>query len=143
MAVKSLASWIGVAVPTAVGSPEDSHWAILASVAPGAICSPSRTVSCAPTGMMNSRSFFPPFFFPSLPALFFAGVLGAVGGFADVSARMIRRRQTAHVADTGEAIPNTSHDQVLVQGALETGAAFWHMVDLIWVMLFPVVYLIR
>ncbi len=26
---------------------------------------------------------------------------------------------------------------------LETGAAFWHMVDLIWVILFPVVYLLR
>ena len=26
---------------------------------------------------------------------------------------------------------------------LETGAAFWHMVDLVWVILFPVVYLLR
>jgi nitric oxide reductase NorE protein len=26
---------------------------------------------------------------------------------------------------------------------LETGAAFWHMVDLIWVILFPVIYLLR
>lgn len=26
---------------------------------------------------------------------------------------------------------------------LETGAAFWHMVDLIWVLLYPVIYLIR
>lgn len=26
---------------------------------------------------------------------------------------------------------------------LETGAAFWHMVDLIWVILYPIVYLIR
>lgn len=26
---------------------------------------------------------------------------------------------------------------------LETGAAFWHMVDLIWVVLYPIVYLIR
>ena len=26
---------------------------------------------------------------------------------------------------------------------LETGTAFWHMVDLIWVILFPVVYLLR
>jgi nitric oxide reductase NorE protein len=26
---------------------------------------------------------------------------------------------------------------------LETGAAFWHMVDLIWVLLYPVLYLIR
>jgi len=26
---------------------------------------------------------------------------------------------------------------------VETGAAFWHMVDLVWVLLFPVVYLLR
>ena len=26
--------------------------------------------------------------------------------------------------------------------AMETGAAFWHMVDLVWVLLFPVVYLL-
>ena len=26
--------------------------------------------------------------------------------------------------------------------AVETGAAFWHMVDLVWVILFPVIYLI-
>jgi nitric oxide reductase NorE protein len=26
---------------------------------------------------------------------------------------------------------------------LETGAAFWHMVDLIWLVLFPIVYLVR
>ena len=29
------------------------------------------------------------------------------------------------------------------QENLETGAAFWHMVDLIWVILYPIVYLIR
>ncbi|MFN3937676.1 MAG: cytochrome c oxidase subunit 3 [Gemmobacter sp.] len=27
--------------------------------------------------------------------------------------------------------------------ATETGAAFWHMVDLVWVLLFPVIYLVR
>ncbi len=26
---------------------------------------------------------------------------------------------------------------------VETGAAFWHMVDLVWVLLFPVIYLLR
>lgn len=29
------------------------------------------------------------------------------------------------------------------QDNLETGAAFWHMVDLIWLILFPIVYLLR
>jgi nitric oxide reductase NorE protein len=27
--------------------------------------------------------------------------------------------------------------------ALETGAAFWHMVDLLWIVLFPLVYVLR
>jgi nitric oxide reductase NorE protein len=27
--------------------------------------------------------------------------------------------------------------------ALETGAAFWHMVDLLWIVLFPLVYIVR
>ncbi|TCV67436.1 Gfo/Idh/MocA family oxidoreductase [Neorhizobium sp. S3-V5DH] len=53
-----------------------------------------------------------------------AGVREVLGGFGDLSARMITRRKTAHVTDTGETIPNTSHDQVLVHGALESGAAF-------------------
>ena len=26
---------------------------------------------------------------------------------------------------------------------LETGAAYWHMVDLVWVLIFPIVYLVR
>ena len=26
---------------------------------------------------------------------------------------------------------------------LETGAAFWHMVDLLWIVLFPLVYVLR
>ncbi len=26
---------------------------------------------------------------------------------------------------------------------LETGASYWHMVDLVWIILFPLVYLMR
>ena len=26
---------------------------------------------------------------------------------------------------------------------IETGAAFWHMVDLVWLLLFPVIYLLQ
>ena len=32
-----------------------------------------------------------------------------------------------------------SHDS----HAMETGAAFWHMVDLLWIVLFPLVYVLR
>lgn len=35
-----------------------------------------------------------------------------------------------------------SGPETLVEN-LETGAAFWHMVDLVWVILYPLVYLIR
>lgn len=46
-----------------------------------------------------------------------------LGDFGDLSARMINRRETTLVSDTGETIPVTTHDQVLVHGALESGAA--------------------
>ena len=36
----------------------------------------------------------------------------------------------------GECTPDRLH-------GLETGAAFWHMVDLLWIVLFPLVYLMR
>lgn len=53
-----------------------------------------------------------------------AGMSEVLGGIGDLSARMIKRRDTVHVADTGETIPSNAHDQVLVHGALESGAAF-------------------
>ena len=52
-----------------------------------------------------------------------AGLQEVLGGFADVSARLLTRRPEAHVADTGETVPNTSPDQVLVHGTLDSGAA--------------------
>ena len=53
-----------------------------------------------------------------------AGVREVLGGFGDLSARMLNRRKTVHVTDTDETRPVTTHDQVLVHGALESGAAF-------------------
>lgn len=53
-----------------------------------------------------------------------AGMCDVLGGFGDLSARMIKRRNTMYVTDTGETIPSTSDDQILVHGALESGAAF-------------------
>lgn len=62
---------------------------------------------------------------PSIPlGHTLAGVREVLGGFGDISARMINRCKTTHVTDTGEIIPVTSHDQILVHGALESGAAF-------------------
>jgi len=53
-----------------------------------------------------------------------AGMHDVLGGFRDFSSNMILRRKTAHITDTGETIPVTTHDQILVQGSLESGAAF-------------------
>lgn len=52
-----------------------------------------------------------------------AGVREVLGGFGDLTARLIKRRETAYVADTGQTIPVSSPDQVLVQGVLENGSA--------------------
>ena len=52
-----------------------------------------------------------------------AGVQEVLGGFGDLSARLINWRKTVRVSDTGESLPFTSHDQVLVQGTLASGAA--------------------
>lgn len=51
------------------------------------------------------------------------GMREVLGGFGGLSARMINRRAIMYVADTGATIPSTSHDQILVHGALESGAA--------------------
>lgn len=52
-----------------------------------------------------------------------AGLRDVLGDFADLSARLIKRRYTTYITDTGETIGRTTPDQVLVHGALESGAA--------------------
>jgi predicted dehydrogenase len=52
-----------------------------------------------------------------------AGLRDVLGDFKDLSARLINRRKTVQVSDTGVTLPFTSHDQVLVQGTLVSGAA--------------------
>lgn len=37
---------------------------------------------------------------------------------------MVKRRNTVHVTDTGEDIPATAEDQIMVNGVLRCGAAF-------------------
>lgn len=53
-----------------------------------------------------------------------AGVQEVLGGVADISGRMIKRRDTVYVTDTGENIHSTTEDQVMVNGVLQCGAAF-------------------
>lgn len=53
-----------------------------------------------------------------------AGFRDVLGGFRHLSARLVNRRQTVDVTDTGTTIPTTTPDQVLVQGTLDSGAAF-------------------
>ena len=52
-----------------------------------------------------------------------AGVGEALGDFGDLSARMLNRRTTVHVTDTDQTLPTKSHDQILVQGTMASGAA--------------------
>ncbi|MBJ6980861.1 Gfo/Idh/MocA family oxidoreductase [Luteimonas sp. MC1572] len=53
-----------------------------------------------------------------------AGFRDVLGGFRHLSARLVNRRQTVDVTDAGTTIPTTTPDQVLVQGTLDSGAAF-------------------
>ncbi|MGY0561726.1 Gfo/Idh/MocA family protein [Luteimonas sp. A277] len=53
-----------------------------------------------------------------------AGLCEVLGGVRNLSARMVRHRDTVHVEDTGKDISNNSPEQVLVHGTLESGAAF-------------------
>src|SRR5690606_21322658 len=53
-----------------------------------------------------------------------AGLHDVLGRFASISAQLIVRRKSTHVTDTRETITRTTPDQVLVQGTLESGAAY-------------------
>jgi len=52
-----------------------------------------------------------------------AGVREVLGDFDDLTARLLNRRKTVLVTETNQRLPFTSHDQVLVQGTLASGAA--------------------
>src|SRR5258708_23174730 len=51
-----------------------------------------------------------------------AALTDVLGKFADVSSVLATRRTTAFVADTGETLPVSAPDQVLVSGVLTNGA---------------------
>ncbi|AMK19915.1 MULTISPECIES: Gfo/Idh/MocA family protein [Sphingobium] len=51
-----------------------------------------------------------------------AAIADTLGPVANVSARLATRRKTVHVVDTGEDVPMTAPDQVLVAATLESGA---------------------
>lgn len=53
-----------------------------------------------------------------------AGLKEVLGDFADVTGRMLKRRDVVHVTDTGETVPTTAEDQIMVHGVLKSGAAF-------------------
>jgi predicted dehydrogenase len=50
-----------------------------------------------------------------------AALRDVLGGVVDLSARLANRRSSAIVAETQEAVPMTSHDQVLVNAVLSGG----------------------
>ncbi len=53
-----------------------------------------------------------------------AGVREVLGELSGISGRMILRRDQVRVTDTGETLTATSDDQIMVNGVLESGAAF-------------------
>ncbi|TVM30594.1 Gfo/Idh/MocA family protein [Oceanidesulfovibrio marinus] len=53
-----------------------------------------------------------------------AGLKEVLGDFAEVSGRMLKRRDVVHITDTGETVPTTAEDQIMVHGVLQSGAAF-------------------
>ncbi len=53
-----------------------------------------------------------------------AGVTDVLGEFADISGRMVLRRDQVLVADTGKTLKATSEDQTMASGVLKSGAAF-------------------
>lgn len=53
-----------------------------------------------------------------------AGVRDVLGDFVDIAGRMVLRRDRVRVTDTGETLTATSEDQIMVNGVLESGAAF-------------------
>jgi predicted dehydrogenase len=53
-----------------------------------------------------------------------AGVRDVLGDFADITGRMVLRRDKVLVTDTGETITATAEDQIMASGVLESGAAF-------------------
>lgn len=50
-----------------------------------------------------------------------SGLRDVLGEITDLSARMVNRHTTAFITDTGETIPKTAHDQILIHGLLESG----------------------
>nr|WP_320049174.1 Gfo/Idh/MocA family oxidoreductase [uncultured Desulfuromonas sp.] len=53
-----------------------------------------------------------------------AGVRDVLGDFADLSGRLLKRRDRVHVTDTDETIESTADDQIMVHGVMASGAAF-------------------
>lgn len=53
-----------------------------------------------------------------------AGVMEVLGEFADVTGRLVKRRNKVTVTDTGETFNPTADDQIMVHGVLKSGAAF-------------------
>ena len=53
-----------------------------------------------------------------------AGLRDVLGEFESISGRLVTRRNTVKVTDTGETIANTAADQIMANGVLKSGAAF-------------------
>jgi predicted dehydrogenase len=53
-----------------------------------------------------------------------AGIKDVLGDFADVTGKLVRRRNTVKVSETGKEIERSDFDQIMVHGTMKSGAAF-------------------
>ena len=103
------------------------HWLLAAQTCGAAfvVLKLSEYADKAAAGIDLETNVFYMFYF-FLTGFHFLHVLAAMVFLAILSVSVWRSQQVA------QQVP-----------ALETGAAFWHMVDLLWIVLFPLVYIVR
>ncbi|MCB1084304.1 MAG: hypothetical protein KDK61_08325, partial [Simkania sp.] len=53
-----------------------------------------------------------------------AGIKYVLGDYGDLTSKLIRRRETVKVSETGKDIPRSDFDQIMVHGVMKSGAAF-------------------
>lgn len=53
-----------------------------------------------------------------------AGVQDVLGSLTEVTGRLMKRRATVRISETGEEVPTSAADQIMVHGEFASGAAF-------------------
>lgn len=53
-----------------------------------------------------------------------AGIKDVLGDFGEITGQLLTQRKTVHITETGDDIPRTAADQIMVHGQMKNGAAF-------------------